>query len=312
SALKSIAKQFFDGKITKQVNIAVEDMFDEIDSLCQNNSSPRNSPNNCGTKNRRSSYYDKEADMVGRYARDPYMGCVDTNPKISVSFTTDVKCSCDDGTCHVSEINWAAKGLMGAIPNEFGNLTYLQKLDLSSNSLEGTIPDIWGNMTSLYMLILSNNKLIGEIPKSLGNMKPRINQGCLEFRMDLRNNQLQGKIPATIGDLEKHRDLIDNSSCSNFFVVGLSNNYLTGNIPESLGNKFLTDLWLDLNMLKQLPQSLSNMTSLRSLYLTGNQLSGSIPCELGNLRSLERLYLGSNNFTYQLPKTLSQLINLTD
>ncbi|KAL5555525.1 hypothetical protein UlMin_037761, partial [Ulmus minor] len=312
SALKSIAKQFVDEKITKQLNYAVEDMYDEIDnSLCQKNSSPSSSSNNCGTKYRGAGSHYAKGNSYNRYGTDPYMGCVDNNPKTPLFFTTNVKCSCDNGTCHVTEINWASKGLVGAIPNEFGYLTYLQKLDLSSNSLEGTIPDIWDNMSSLYMLNLLNNNLTGEIPKSLGNLKPRINEmRCMEFILDLRNNQLEGKIPATMGDLERHRDLIDNCSCSNFFVVGLSSNYLTGKIPEGLGNKFLTHLWLDWNMLNKLPQSLSNMTSLRSLYLTGNQLSGPIPPALVNLQSLEQLYLGSNNFTDDLPETLSQLKNL--
>ena len=42
------------------------------------------------------------------------------------------------------------------------------------------------------------------------------------------------------------------------------------------------------------PEALGNLTNLRGLVLSSNQLSGSIPTELGSLANLEGLYLSDN------------------
>ena len=69
---------------------------------------------------------------------------------------------------------------------------------------------------------------------------------------------------------------------------------------------FLTD-----NDLKgSLPSELGNLTNLRNLYLYNNQLSGNIPPELGNLVHLVNLYLNLNQLAGGIPPELGNLINL--
>ncbi|KAL5555577.1 hypothetical protein UlMin_037813, partial [Ulmus minor] len=255
-------------------------------------------------------------------------GC-HSSPKSSVSsFTRNIKCSCNTdannvSTCHVTGIDWSNKKLEGVIVKEFGNLTYLEKLDLSYNKLHDTIPDIWGNMSSLYILDLSHNKFTGEIPKSLGNKKPQIenykneSEICVHFLMDLSYNQLEGPILATLGDLEK--DLTDHerslklfSYCIFSFEIDLSDNRLTGNIPQNLGNlKFLKNLYLDHNLLNgSIPESLGKITYLRYLSVSDNQLSGEIPPALGNLRFLETLSIAGNNLAGPFPDFITKWPNI--
>ena len=64
--------------------------------------------------------------------------------------------------------------------------------------------------------------------------------------------------------------------------MALSNNQLTGEIPEELGN----------------------LTNLRSLRLQINRLSGEIPTGLGDLMTLESLYLAGNRLTGCVPASL--------
>ncbi|MGF1601689.1 MAG: leucine-rich repeat domain-containing protein [Thermosynechococcaceae cyanobacterium] len=71
-----------------------------------------------------------------------------------------------------------------------------------------------------------------------------------------------------------------------------------GNTELELGNLSLT----------QVPSGIGQLTNLRSLSLTCNQLSG-LPAEIGQLNNLQVLDL-DNNQLCSLPLEISQLSNL--
>ena len=64
----------------------------------------------------------------------------------------------------------AGDELTGKIPVEFGELSYLGKLDLHGNKLTGEIPTELGNLSNLGWLDLGSNELTGTIPTELGNL----------------------------------------------------------------------------------------------------------------------------------------------
>ena len=119
-------------------------------------------------------------------------------------------------------------------------------------------------------------------------------------RLDLSYNWLTGPIPETLGQLKNLQDLY------------LSGNRLTGTIPETLGQlDSLQYLYLDDNQLTgPIPETLGNLNSLQYLYLDDNQLTGPIPETLGNLNSLQYLDLSVNYLTGPIPEALGQLNNL--
>lgn len=91
------------------------------------------------------------------------------------------------------------------------NLTALRLLFLSHNNFSGPFP---ATLTSLYRLDLSHNTLSGEIPATLNRWTH-----LLTLRLD--SNRLRGRIPSNI-NLSRLQDF------------NVSNNLLTGQIPESL------------------------------------------------------------------------------
>ena len=94
--------------------------------------------------------------------------------------------------------------------------------------------------------------------------------------------------------------------------VDLSDNGLTGSIPNDLGS--LTNVrWLHLGVNEltgPIPEELGNLGNLESLWLWSNALTGPIPTELGNLRNLKLLNLGANELTGPIPAQLGNLTNL--
>ncbi|EEC68240.1 hypothetical protein OsI_36254 [Oryza sativa Indica Group] len=60
--------------------------------------------------------------------------------------------------------NLHGNNLIGTIPQSFGNLTNLVRLELQKNSLSGTIPASLGNIKTLKFLRLNRNSLTGTLP----------------------------------------------------------------------------------------------------------------------------------------------------
>ncbi|EEC72035.1 hypothetical protein OsI_04936 [Oryza sativa Indica Group] len=91
--------------------------------------------------------------------------------------------------------------------------------------------------------------------------------------------------------------------------ISLSNNEITGPIPESIGKlSVLQRLHIDNNLLEgPIPQSVGDLRNLTNLSLRGNRLSGIIPLALFNCRKLATLDLSYNNLTGNIPSAISHL-----
>lgn len=108
-----------------------------------------------------------------------------------------------------------ATSLTGTIYDEFGNLTTLTFVDLSSNQLMGTLPSTIFN-TPIKFLYLSDNKLTGTIPSGFALAT------SLED-LYLYNNELSGTIPA-----------INSGQLINLTEFRVENNVITGTMPSSI------------------------------------------------------------------------------
>ena len=94
--------------------------------------------------------------------------------------------------------------------------------------------------------------------------------------------------------------------------LGYPGKNLAGYIPPELGNlSALKILELSYNQLTgPIPPELGKLSNLEGLGLHENGLTGPIPPELGNLSRLEGLRLGGNQLTGPIPPELGNLSNL--
>jgi Leucine-rich repeat (LRR) protein len=178
---------------------------------------------------------------------------------------------------------------LSEFPNFLRNQHVLEYLNLSHNKIHGQVPEwMWNTSTStLGVLDLSYNFLT-----SFGQHPIILLGTSLEF-LDLKSNLLQGSLPIPSGRTQ-------------FFYI--SNNLLTGNIPELFCNlsslKFLN--LANNNLTGSLPRCLDNFAVYLSvLDLRRNKFQGSIP-ESWIRGSLRVINLSQNKFQGQLPRLLAK------
>ncbi|PIN04353.1 Serine/threonine protein kinase [Handroanthus impetiginosus] len=161
----------------------------------------------------------------------------------------------------------------GSIPNDLlkGDSLVLIELDLSGNNLSGPISII--TSTTLHTLNLSSNLLSGELPLLTGS--------CAV--VDLSKNQFEGNLTRML-------------KWGNIEILDLSQNHLTGSIPEVTA-QFLRLNYLNLsrNSLNgSLPKVLALFPKLTALDLSFNQLDGPLLTTLLTSSTLNELHLQNN------------------
>ncbi|PWZ45978.1 hypothetical protein Zm00014a_025102 [Zea mays] len=267
---------------------------------------------------------------------------VDNSPTINPSIKCD--CSYDDNTvCHITKLRVYGLNVVGQIPAELENLTYLSNLNLMQNYLTGPVPSFIGKFPMQY-LSLAINPLSGTLPKELGNLTDLISlyfdssgfSGPFPSTFSkLKNlkilwasdNDFTGKIPDFIGNLTQLE------------VLRFQGNSFEGPIPKSLSNltklttlrigdvvngssslSFISNLTsLDVLILRNCRISdtlatvnFSNLAGLTLLDLSFNNLTGQIPQSILNLDNLGFLFLGNNSLSGSLPDIKSPSLNNLD
>ncbi|XP_042411648.1 probable LRR receptor-like serine/threonine-protein kinase At1g53440 isoform X1 [Zingiber officinale] len=197
----------------------------------------------------------------------------------------------------------------GTIPKELGGMITLEELVIEGNQLEGSIPAELGKLTNLRRLLANGNYLTGELPDSLGNL-----QNLTYFLID--GNPISGKIPRFIGNWTQLERLdmqgtfmegpfpLSFSTLMNLKELRVSD--LKGGIgtfpPLHNMKKMLKLVLRNLSISGELPEYIAEMSTLNTLDLSFNNLSGSIPASYEGLtRTLNKMYLTNNKFTGTIP-----------
>ncbi len=172
----------------------------------------------------------------------------------------------------IVDISYSESGLT-VIPEEIGDLIYLESVRLSYNNLT-TLPESFGNLVNLKSLELEHNQLTS-LPESFGNLSN------LE-ELSIQHNKLK-TLPESFGNLHKLKEL-------KIFYNELES--LSDNFGEL---KNLNALFCGHNKLTSLPESFSNLDSLEYCRLSENSLTA-LPGNF-HLKNLRRLLITDNKLT---------------
>ncbi|XP_062087297.1 probable LRR receptor-like serine/threonine-protein kinase At1g53430 [Humulus lupulus] len=199
---------------------------------------------------------------------------------------SNVTCDCSSQNstiCHVKTIQLKGLNLAGVFPEEFGNLTHLEELDLTRNYINGSIP-LSLSRAPLRILAALGNRLSGSIPAEIGDF-------TMLRELVLESNLFDGRLPPELGKL------------SNLERLLLSANNFSGPIPQTFENLLnLTDFRIDGNRISgSIPGLIGNWTKLERLYIQGTSMVGPIPSNISNLKNLTQLRisdLGGSSTTF--------------
>ena len=169
------------------------------------------------------------------------------------------------------------------LPEEIGNLTNLEELEINGDSLERLPAGLW-RLTNLRHLVIGSRALT-ELPTDIGSL------------IHLRSLWLGGcaltELPDSLIELRELEDL----------RVGV--NRLSEFPSPVLELPSLRCLMLHQNQIKHLPQGIGRLTKLQELVLDSNLLSR-LPPELTRLSELRQLTLVDNPFEEPLPELIAQ------
>ncbi|PRQ29561.1 putative leucine-rich repeat-containing, plant-type, leucine-rich repeat domain, L [Rosa chinensis] len=255
---------------------------------------------------------------------------------------------------HLTMLDLSFNMMNGSIPKSIGQLTELAFLNLLSNQWEGVISESHlQNLTRLLDLRLSSKSLVFNISQE---WIPFFNLSLITIRdcqfvspafpawlrsqfivyivlsnvgisdtipewfwrnsphlswLDLSNNQLRGKLPYVELDLSGVYVNLENNYLEgsiplwpNVLYLKLGSNRFSGPIPLNIGQEMSTLGSLDLsrnNLSGSIPHSLTKLKSLSSIDLSRNCLSGSIPKDWEGLLTID---FSNNNLSGQIPPSL--------
>uniref|UniRef100_A0A0E0JXB2 Receptor kinase-like protein Xa21 n=1 Tax=Oryza punctata TaxID=4537 RepID=A0A0E0JXB2_ORYPU len=228
------------------------------------------------------------------------------------------------GNLHsIKQIHMSHNELEGSLPSSIFNLSSLEELNLQFNNLNGTIPlDLGNSLPNLQFFLISHNQFHGLIPPSLCN-------ATMLRWIQTVSNSLSGTIPQCLGIKQKSLYSVtfeDNqletrnnydwgfmsslTNCSNLRLLSVSDNNLTGELPNSVGNLstrleyFLTNYN---SITGKIPEGIGNLASLKFIDMSSNFHEGTIPASLGKLKNLNKLSLSYNNLSGSIPSSIGNL-----
>ncbi|KAH0467979.1 hypothetical protein IEQ34_003012 [Dendrobium chrysotoxum] len=137
----------------------------------------------------------------------------------------------------INFLDLSSNQITGTIPDDIGNGSHLQMLNISNNILSSEPLASLGSITSLLILDASFNQFSRPIPDSLGNGIP--NELCeiegLDIGLDLsRNISILGKL--SVLDLSYNNlddSLTELAGLNNLISLNVSNNNFTGYLPDT-------------------------------------------------------------------------------
>ncbi|KAL5212304.1 hypothetical protein ABZP36_023151 [Zizania latifolia] len=220
---------------------------------------------------------------------------------------TGVVCT---STGQVTDLSFPSFHIAKPIPASICNLKNLTLINLSNNNLTGDFPMVLYTCSALQYLDLSNNQFSGGLPDDISKLSSEM------LHLNLSSNVFIGDVPSAIAEFPKLKSLLLDTNSFNGSYPGAAiggvmeletltlavNPFVPGPVPDEFGKLTkLKTLWLSgMNLTGSIPDALSPLTELTLLDMSWNKMEGRIPEWVWKLQKLEYLYLYANKFSGEI------------
>ncbi|TYH49602.1 hypothetical protein ES332_D10G148200v1 [Gossypium tomentosum] len=210
-------------------------------------------------------------------------------------------------------VHLANNRLSGTLSNVIFKSSPLVTLDLSGNSFTGRIPNWISTLPILSVLLLKENQFDGEFPLQLCKLQ------SLSI-LDFSHNKLSGHLPSCLSNLTlkpSEKSYVDSGGYQfDFFDdvmvhMGLTIYNLTGLVSVYRGYPFTyheEDVLFSTKGI--ILPGFGNLSEIRGLNLSHNNLTGPIPSTFSELKQIESLDLSYNNLSGRIPSELTEMTSL--
>lgn len=166
------------------------------------------------------------------------------------------------------------------VPTKIANLPNLQVIDLSFNQLNGTLPLLASS--AMQTIELGHNRFTG-------TLAPNTGKGMNDLQIfDIKYNLVTGMIPTLKGSFPSliELDWSNNQFIGKSYALSFAIQYHESSCSLHITHK------------GTIPKFLGQLTTLKQVFMSNNQLGGTIPVELANNSSaLQEIYLHGNLLT---------------
>lgn len=237
-----------------------------------------------------------------------FNGSAVPNRTLSGSFSIDSFVTTLTRLKNLRVLSLVSLGIWGPLPDKIHRLDSLEFLDMSSNFMFGSVPSQMSRLVKLHTLIFNDNFFNETLPDWLDSLQ---NLTVLS----LKNNGLTGSFPSSLSKITTLSDislphnalsgkLPDLSALTGLHLLDLRENHFDSELPHF--PKGLTTILLSNNSLSgQIPDQIGNLNQLQHLDMSSNFLSGSPPALLFLLPNISYLNLASNRLSGSFPEHLN-------
>ena len=206
--------------------------------------------------------------------------------------------------------------LIGTVPTELGNASSLTEILLENNNFSGTLPGSFVNLHHIQILDVRNNLFVGNLEEIFADHQSHVNLTTLQ----LYDNQFTGSLPEALFRRPKLGVLVAGTNCLEGYFpptlcdcTTLTTLSLDGmSSAKACRSVFLPGVsswYTEKGIVSQpLPPCLFQLPILKTLHLSGNGFTGTLPASstapLGPL--LEDLGLSHNQLTGTIPQQYQQ------
>uniref|UniRef100_A0A0E0L0B0 non-specific serine/threonine protein kinase n=1 Tax=Oryza punctata TaxID=4537 RepID=A0A0E0L0B0_ORYPU len=191
-----------------------------------------------------------------------------------------IKCDCsynNNSVCHIIKLRVFKLNVVGQLPSELQNFTYMEDLDYKLNIMHDLNVQLRfpGKKQQIVVWNLAYNYLSGVVPSFIGK--------------NLAFNPLSGQLPKEIGNL------------TNLLMLGVSFNNFTGGLPEELGNLVKIEQLRaqDNDFTGKIPDNFGSMSSLEDMILRNCRISGNLGLPYRKSARSNKLFVKNIRFFLQ-------------